>query len=67
MREWRGKGIATAMKVKVLAGAKAGGYAEVITSNDSTNAGMLGINRRLGFEARPAWIDYTLDLEDEEN
>lgn len=62
MRECRGKGIATALKVKALSVAKAAGYSEIITSNDSTNAGMLGINRRLGFEPRPAWIDYTLDL-----
>ncbi len=66
LREWRGKGVATALKVKVLAAAKAAGYGEVITSNDSTNVGMLGINRRLGFQTRPAWIDYTLDLEEEE-
>ncbi len=67
LREWRGKGVATALKVKVLAASKAEGYAEVITSNDSTNAGMLGINHRLGFEALPAWVDYTLDLDYEEN
>ncbi len=62
MREWRGKGVATALKVKVLSAAKAAGYEEAVTSNDSTNTGMLGINERLGFEPRPAWIDYTLEL-----
>jgi mycothiol synthase len=67
MQEWRGKGVATALKVKVLARAKATGHGEVITSNDSTNVGMLGINHRLGFEVRPAWIDYTMDLDNEES
>lgn len=65
MREWRGRGVATALKVKVLGAAKAAGYEEAVTSNDSTNTGMLGINERLGFESRPAWIDYTLELAEE--
>lgn len=65
VREFRGRGLATALKVKVLSWAKATGAGEVITSNDSTNAGMLGINQRLGFEPRPAWIDYTLELAEE--
>jgi mycothiol synthase len=58
MRDYRGLGIATALKVAVLARAGEMGYRKVITSNDSTNAGMLGINQRLGFQPRPAWIDY---------
>jgi GNAT superfamily N-acetyltransferase len=58
LREYRGRGIATALKVRALTQAKAMGYRDLYTSNDSTNAGMLGINRRLGFEFLPAWIDY---------
>jgi predicted GNAT superfamily acetyltransferase len=57
-REYRKRGLATALKVKVLGKAKALGYESVLTWNDSTNAGMLGINWRLGFEKRPAWIDF---------
>lgn len=60
-REYRGKGVATALKVKVLAAAKAANYREVRTGNDSTNDAMLGINRRLGFVPLPAWVDYTLE------
>ena len=59
-REWRGRGVATGLKVKVLSAAKAAGYREVRTGNDSTNDGMLGINRRLGFTPLPAWIDFQL-------
>jgi mycothiol synthase len=59
-REWRGRGVATGLKVTVLSRAKAAGYREVRTGNDSTNDGMLGINRRLGFTPLPAWVDYQL-------
>jgi mycothiol synthase len=60
-REFRGKGVATALKVRVLSVAKAAGYREVRTGNDSTNDAMLGINRRLGFVPLPAWVDYALE------
>ena len=60
LREYRGRGIAMAIKVKVLARAKALGYRDVLTWNDSTNASMLGVNGRLGFRERPAWIDHEL-------
>lgn len=60
-REWRGKGVATGLKVAVLSLAKAAGYREVRTGNDSTNDSMLGINRRLGFTPLPAWVDYALE------
>jgi len=60
-REWRGKGVATGLKVAVLSRAKVAGYREVRTGNDSTNDSMLGINRRLGFTPLPAWVDYALE------
>lgn len=62
-REWRGKGVATGLKVAVLSRAKAAGYREVRTGNDSTNDSMLGINRRLGFTPLPAWVDFALELQ----
>ncbi|MCP4547442.1 MAG: GNAT family N-acetyltransferase [bacterium] len=58
LREYRGKGIATALKVRVLSRARELGYSEVRTSNDSTNESMLGINWRLGFVKEPAWLDH---------
>jgi len=54
--EYRRLGLATALKVRALAAAKAAGYKKTRTWNAAENAGMLGINRRLGFEPRPAWI-----------
>ena len=65
-REYRQRGLATALKVKVLGKAKALGYHAVMTWNDSSNAGMLGINWRLGFVKRPAWVDYEKVLASED-
>ena len=57
LREYRGKGIATALKVKALTWAKERGTPYVRTWNEANNAGMLGINYRLGFVKRPAWLN----------
>lgn len=55
-RAWRGKGVAGALKTLVLAEHAARGDREMHTSNNSENAPMLAINRRLGFQPRPAWL-----------
>lgn len=57
-REHRGKGLAFAVKVEALRAAQALGLREVITNNDLDNAPMLAINRRLGFQDRPARIGF---------
>ena len=57
LREYRGKGIATALKVRALTWAKGRGTPYVRTWNEANNAGMLGINYRLGFVKQPAWLD----------
>lgn len=61
-REYRGKGIAWAMKVRAVAWAKAGGYRELRTWNSTLNAPMLSINVRLGFVKQPVWIAFGADL-----
>ena len=62
-KEYRGKGIATAMKVKVIAYAKKHGNSKIRTGNEPNNP-MLKINERLGFYKLPEWIDYIKKLDD---
>ena len=61
-REYRGKGIAWAMKVRAVGWAKANGYRQLRTWNSTLNAPMLSINVRLGFEKQPVWITFGKDL-----
>ncbi len=55
-REYRGRGIATALKLKVIEFAKRNGYVMVKTWNDSDNAPMLAVNMKLGFKRQVGWI-----------
>ena len=54
-REWRRKGIATALKVHIIQYAQAQGVSEIFTSNDAQNP-MYQLNLRLGFEPLPSWV-----------
>jgi GNAT superfamily N-acetyltransferase len=49
-RPWRGRGVAIAMKSAQIAWAKSAGLTSLETSNDSPNAAMLAVNRRLGYQ-----------------
>lgn len=51
--EFRGHGIATALKLRAIEAASRMGGRLVTTHNDSQNAPMLAINRKLGYVARP--------------
>ncbi len=62
LREYRGRGIAIALKLRVLDFAKSKGYERVKTWNDSTNAAMLAINNRLGFQRQVGWITFEKNL-----
>jgi GNAT superfamily N-acetyltransferase len=55
-RAYRRRGIAAALKLRALGYAKAHGAAQVDTENDASNAPMLALNARIGFQKRPAWI-----------
>jgi GNAT superfamily N-acetyltransferase len=48
--EYRGRGIATALKVLTILHAKEVGVAEILTENDSENAPMLAVNGKLGYK-----------------
>ena len=48
--EYRGRGIATALKVKTIEYARDCGVSEILTQNDSENAPMLAINEKLGYK-----------------
>lgn len=61
-REYRGRGIAWALKVRAVEWAKANGYRQLRTWNSTLNASMLSINVRLGFVKQPVWITFGRDL-----
>ena len=61
-RDYRGRGLATALKVKMLAAAKAAGLKAMLTTNDEPNKAMRGINAKLGYVMLPAWVELEKTL-----
>ncbi len=61
-RDHRGRGLATALKLKMLAGAKAAGLRAMLTTNDEPNKAMRGINAKLGYVMLPAHIELEKTL-----
>ena len=51
-REYRGRGIALALKLLAIRFARSIGAHEITTSNDSLNAPMLAVNRKLGYKPK---------------
>jgi GNAT superfamily N-acetyltransferase len=62
LRDYRGRGIAMALKVRTVRYARANGYREIRTWNDVRNRKMLRINDALGFAKQPASINYVKTL-----
>jgi GNAT superfamily N-acetyltransferase len=56
-RDYRGRGLATALKVKMLAAAKVAGLRAMLTTNDEPNKAMRGINAKLGYVMLPANVE----------
>jgi RimJ/RimL family protein N-acetyltransferase len=56
--DYRGRGIARAVKLQSLAQAVELGIPAVHTDNDSENAPMLHINERLGYSRRPGFMEH---------
>ena len=61
-RACRGRGIAMALKLRVVAYARAHGARELRTTNSSTNQPMLRINEALGFRRRSARVILLKEL-----
>lgn len=61
LAEYRKRGIATALKVELLAVAKRAGIRRIATTNEENNP-MFAINVGLGFEVRPDWVMFELKL-----
>jgi len=61
-REYRGRGIAYALKLRAIDYARRHGSREIRTWNNTLNAPMLGINVALGFVKQRAWITLGKDL-----
>jgi mycothiol synthase len=57
VRAYRRRGIATALKVRTIQYAQTVGAETIVTSNEENNP-MYILNRKLGFEPMPAWINY---------
>jgi mycothiol synthase len=58
-RRWRRRGIATALKREQIARARAAGIEQIFTTNDESNAGMRGVNARLGYRPAPTQLVVT--------
>jgi len=61
-RDYRGRGLATALKLKMLAAAKAAGLRAMLTTNDEPNKAMRGINAKLGYVMLPAHVELEKKL-----
>ena len=62
LRAERGKGIATALKLRALRALRAKGVTLYGTTNDEANAPMRGINKRLGYEPDPPSVQVRKSL-----
>lgn len=56
-REWRGKGLALALKLHAMRDAQHEGFRRITTNAESGNAPMLSLNNRLGFTWDEAFIE----------
>lgn len=64
-RSHRRLGLATAMKLRAIEFARAYGAALIETDNEENNP-MYQINMQLGFEPRPAWLEFENRLREDE-
>jgi ribosomal protein S18 acetylase RimI-like enzyme len=60
--EYRGKGLALALKLLSFRFLKAHGYVETRTHNDTANPPILRLNEKLGYERLPGWLVWQKSL-----
>lgn len=60
--EFRGRGVATALKVRTVEYARDQGVREIRTWNEINNQRILAINVKFGFVRQPAWITFRKDF-----
>ena len=58
LRDYRGRGLARAVKLASIEWLVANGITQLVTTNDETNAPMLAVNRRLGYRPAGRRVDY---------
>ena len=61
-RNYRGRGLATTIKVEALSRAKAKGLRAMLTTNDEPNKAMRDINAKLGYRTLPAHVQLEMPL-----
>lgn len=61
---YRGRGLALALKLLAIRAARSWGAAYTRTNNDSENAPMLAVNRKLGYRPEPGYYRMAHDLEE---
>jgi ribosomal protein S18 acetylase RimI-like enzyme len=64
-REYRRRGIATALKARAIAYAKSLGVKEIETGNEENNP-MFQLNLALGYQPAPAWLHFAKSRAEEE-
>jgi mycothiol synthase len=65
--DWRGRGIATALKRRTVEFARAHGYRSIRTSNDSLNGRMWAINEKMGFRREREQVEAEKHLPGDES
>ena len=63
LREYRGHGLAQALKLQTILLAKREGVRFIRTDNDSNNAPMLAVNRKLGYKPEPGFYQVACTLD----